>query len=311
MNLLRTFSTELSGIVERASPAVLHLQVLRGGRRELLSGSGFLFTPDGYALTNSHVLRDADAVEATLPDGRTVLADVVGSDPATDLAVLRLGSEARFPWIDLGDSNELRVGDFVIAVGSPLGLTFTVSAGIVSALGRAMRSELAGRAIEGVIQTDAPLNPGNSGGPLLDADGLVVGVNTAIVAPAQGLCFAVPSNTASFVASEILRHGRVRRAWLGISAEGVLLAAKIAREHGLASARGVAVLHVEPESAAAAAGLRVGDVIVRLGGAEIATPSDLISRLDAGAIDAELPVVALRGGARIELTARPRELQKV
>ncbi|MCI0341866.1 MAG: trypsin-like peptidase domain-containing protein [Planctomycetales bacterium] len=314
MSVLKSFSAEVAVLVERVGPAVLHVRTAvdpddpeRGGRGSgVATGSGVLIAPDGYALTNSHVVRGAVGVEAALADGRVVVADVVGDDPATDLALLRLSTEEKTPHVALGDSNALRVGDFVIAVGSPFGLTRTVTSGIVSALGRTLRSET-GRMIEGVIQTDAPLNPGNSGGPLLDAEGRVIGVNTAIFFPAQGLCFAVPSNTASFVVEELLRHGRVRRAWLGIAAAEVLLPALLARAAGLAAPRGVAVEHVERGSPAAAAGLRRGDVIVGLAGKPVATITDLHRLLDRDAIAAALGLEVLRGGRKVALPIRPAE----
>jgi S1-C subfamily serine protease len=306
--LLRSISDAVASVVERVGPSVLHVRAIRERGRGLSSGSGVLFTPDGYGLTNSHVVRGAVAVEAALDDGRTVIADVVGDDPATDLAVLRLGASESLPCAPLGDSGRLRVGDYVIAVGSPFGLAKTVTSGIVSALGRTLRSEQAGRLIEDVIQTDAPLNPGNSGGPLLDAEGRVVGINTAIFFPAQGLCFAVPSGTASFVAAEVLRHGRVRRAWLGVGVEGVTLAARTVRAHGLARPGGVAVRSVEPGGPAAAAGIEAGDIVVALGGKPVATPSDLHRLLTADAIGAALEVEVLRGATKIAMTARPREV---
>ncbi len=313
--ILRSLSAEVAALVERVGPAVLHVRTAvdpedpeRGGRGSgVATGSGVLIAPDGYALTNSHVVRGAVGVEAALSDGRVVLADVVGDDPATDLALLRLTTDDRLPHAALGDSNGLRVGDFVIAVGSPFGLTRTVTSGIVSALGRTLRSET-GRMIEGVIQTDAPLNPGNSGGPLLDADGRVVGVNTAIFFPAQGLCFAVPSNTASFVVEEILRHGRVRRAWLGIAAAEVLLPARLAREAGIAAARGVLVQGVERGSPAAAAAVRPGDVLVGFAGKPVGTVTDLHRLLGRDAIETALPLDLLRDGRRRTTTIRPVEV---
>jgi S1-C subfamily serine protease len=238
MTLLNSLSDEVASIVETVSPAVVHVRAIgapgRSGRSGSASGSGVLVSPEGEILTNSHVVRGAAAVEAELADGRTLIADVAGDDPATDLARLVVAGGAPLPWAPLGDSNVLRVGDFAIAVGSPLGLARTVTLGIVSALGRTLRGE-GGRAIEGVIQTDAPLNPGNSGGPLLDGSGRVVGINTAIVLGAQGLCFAVPSNTASFVLAQFRAHGRVRRAWLGIGGEEVLVPAAVAQKEGLPS----------------------------------------------------------------------------
>lgn len=320
MNILRSLSDEVAGIVEKVGPAVLHVRALREERRGtgLASGSGVVVSPDGFALTNSHVVHGAAGIEAALPDGRTVLADLVGEDPATDLAVLRLSAVQGAPPLAcarLGDSNRLRVGDYAIAVGSPFGLAFTVTTGIVSALGRSLRSEATGRPIEGVIQTDAPLNPGNSGGPLLDADGRVVGINTAIFFPAQGLCFAVPSNTASFVIGEVLRHGRVRRAWLGIAAEEVLVPARVARENGLppassgvSAARGVAVGRVESGTPAQAAGLKEGDVIVGLGGRRIESVSDLHKVLGGDAIGQVLGLEVLREGRKRTFSVRPVEI---
>jgi S1-C subfamily serine protease len=305
VSLLRSLSDELASVVERAGPSVLHVRAMRERRPGVSGGSGVLVSPDGFALTNSHVVHGATAVEADTPEGRTLVADVVGDDPATDLAVLRLPSDAPLACSTLGDSNALRVGDVVLAVGSPYGLSFTVTAGIVSALGRTIRSQAAGRMIEGVIQTDAPLNPGNSGGPLLDVEGRVVGVNTALLDGAQGLCFAVPSDTASFVLSEILRHGRVRRAWLGIGAEDAVLPAPVARREGLRAPRGVLVRHVEPGGPAGVAGLRPGDVLVRFDGRDVTNVADLHRVLDAGAIDRDLPLDVLRGGRREPVLVRP------
>lgn len=309
MSILQSLSNELASVVETVGPAVLHIGALRAGRRGsgLAGGSGVVISPDGLALTNSHVVHGATGIEAALADGRTLLADLVGDDPATDLALLRLSSSQRFAHAQLGDSNALRVGEFVIAVGSPFGLARTVTCGIVSALGRTLAGQ-GGRAIEGVIQTDAPLNPGNSGGPLLSTSGSVVGINTAVVQRAQGLCFAVPANTASFVVGELLSHGRVRRAWLGVGAEEVLLPAPAAKSLGLSAPRGVAVRSVEPASPAALAGVQAADVIVALGGKPVASVADLHKQLGAQAIGANLALSVVRGGRRLELSVRPREL---
>jgi S1-C subfamily serine protease len=311
MSLLLSLSDEVAGVVERVSPAVIHVRAIRGGSPGLASGSGIVVSSEGYALTNSHVVRGATGIEAELSDGRTLIADLVGDDPATDLALLKLPSAVPLAFAHLGDSNVLRVGDFAIAVGSPLGLARTVTLGIVSALGRSLRSEIAGRMIEGVIQTDAPLNPGNSGGPLLDGTGRVVGINTAIVLGAQGLCFAVPSNTASFVKAEILVHGRVRRAWLGIGAEEVLLPSLIVRDNALESNRAVAVRSVEHGSPAEQAGLLPRDVIVRLGQRTMASVADLHRALSGDAIGAALLIEVLRDAKKRTLTIRPVELRSV
>lgn len=273
----------------------------------MASGSAVLIDSDGYVLTNSHVVRGATAIEADLSDGRSRIADVVGDDPSTDLALLRVHDVGGIAHARLGDSNRLRVGDFALALGSPLGLARTVTLGIVSALGRTLRSEAAGRVIEGVIQTDAPLNPGNSGGPLVDASGAVVGINTAVVAGAQGLCFAIPSNTAAFVASEIRAHGRVRRAWLGIGAEEVLIPKAAADALKLASPRGVAVRTIEPNSPAQRAGVAPRDVITAVGGKAIASVADLHRALNHEAIGAELALDLLRSGESQRLWIRPVE----
>ena len=305
MSTLHTLSDEIARLVESVSPAVVHVRALRPGRHGTATGSGVLVDRDGHLLTNSHVVRGATAVEAEIADGRTAIADVIGDDPATDLALLRV-ADAGLPGAVLGDSNRLRVGDVVLAVGSPLGLARTVTMGIVSALGRTLAGA-EGRAIEGVIQTDAPLNPGNSGGPLLDASGSVVGINTAVAAGAQGLCFAVPSNTAAFVAAECRAHGRVRRAWIGLAAEEVLVPAPAARDLGLAAPRGVLVRSVDAGGPAARAGLRARDVVVALAGQAVASVADLHRRLGADAIGARLEIEFVRDGARQRAPIQPIE----
>jgi S1-C subfamily serine protease len=307
LGVLRSLSDEIAAVVEKTGPAVLHVRTIHARRSRLGGGSGVVLTPDGYALTNSHVVRDAAAIEGELADGSSVIVDLVGQDPATDLALLKLQASGAIPHAGLGDSNAVRVGDVVIAVGSPFGLARTVTAGIVSALGRTLPGGPGGRAIEGVIQTDAPLNPGNSGGPLLDAEGQVIGINTAVQLGAQGLCFAVPSNTASHVTSEILAHGRVRRAWLGVGAEEVLLPMAVARRAGLESQRGIVVRSVEPGSPAERAGLERGDVIVSIREARLQSVADLHRLLDGRAIGVELPLEIVRGGLLTPLAVRPVE----
>jgi len=309
MSVLASFADEASAVVEQVRPAVLHVRTLRSGRGRLGGGSGVLVTPDGYALTNSHVLAGASAIEVELSDGRHLLPDVVGDDPATDLALLKVSGEASFPHAELGDSNALRVGEIVLAIGSPFGLAHTVTLGIVSALGRSLAGP-GGRRIEGVVQTDALLNPGNSGGPLVDARARVVGINTAIHPAGQGLCFSVPSNTAAFVIGEILQHGRVRRARIGIVAEEVLVPAPIARSAGLGSPRGVGVRRIEAGSPAARAGIARGDVIVRFAGRRTETVPDLHRLLDAEAIGTEVTVGLLRAGRELERRIEPEDVRQ-
>ncbi|MEM9380078.1 MAG: trypsin-like peptidase domain-containing protein [Planctomycetota bacterium] len=310
MNALRFLSDDVARVVRDVSPAVAHIRTLVGGRSRLSGGSGVAVAPDGSILTNSHVVRGATAVEVELTDGRTVVADVVGDDPATDLALLHVATDPAVSHADLADSNAVRVGDVVLAIGSPYGLASTVTMGIVSALGRTLDAP-GGRTIDGVLQTDALLNPGNSGGPLVDAEGRVVGINTAVHARGQGLCFAVPSNTAAYVLGQLRRHGRVLRAWLGIGAEEVAFPARLARDHDLGAARGVAVRTVVAGGPADAAGLRRGDVIVQVGEARIETVADLHRTLGGGAIDAPVDVVLLRSGKLERRIARPGEAPRV
>jgi S1-C subfamily serine protease len=310
MKILKGLADEVSSVVERVGPAVVHVRALGKAdarRSGMASGSGVAIAPGGFVLTNSHVVHDSAGIEVELSDGRTAIADLAGDDPATDLALLRLESAGDAPHVDLADSNAVRVGDFAIAVGSPFGLTRTVTFGIVSALGRTLRSSV-GRAIEGVIQTDAPLNPGNSGGPLVDAEGKVIGVNTAIVLGGQGVCFAVPSNTASFVIREILTFGRVRRAFLGISGEEVLVPGEVVQRLELESNRGVLVREVHAGSPAADSGLRPGDVLVRCNGRTLRSVADLHRTLGREAIGHELELGVVRRGARVEVKVRPAEL---
>lgn len=311
MDSLRSLSDQIADLVERVSPAVGHVRTLHGNRARLGGGSCVVVSEGGLALTNSHVVRGSTAVEVELEEGRAELADVVGDDPFTDLALLRLTRERPYPALALGDSNALRVGEIVLAVGSPFGLARTVTVGIVSALGRILVGAR-GRVIEGVIQTDAQLNPGNSGGPLIDVEGRVTGINTAMHPGGSGLCFAVPANTARFVMAEIESHGRVRRGYLGLSAEEVVLPRAVVERHGLGSARAVAIRAVEPGSPADAAGLLDGDVLVRLAGKPVATVSDLHRLLIGAVIGRKLELDVLRGGAwrsvrvePVELSARP------
>ncbi|GBD29803.1 Putative serine protease HhoB [bacterium HR32] len=307
---LDAYSRAVVRAVERVGPAVVSVGSVRRGRsaaREALAGgSGLVLTPDGYVLTNHHVVQGADRVEVRLPDGRAVAARRVGEDPHTDLALLQL-PVADLAAAELGDSSRLRVGQLVVAIGNPLGFAATVTAGVVSALGRTLYSQT-GRLIENVIQTDAALNPGNSGGPLADAQGRVVGVNTAVIAAAQGLCFAIPVNTARWVAAQLLREGRVRRAYLGVAAQPARLARRAVLEHRLDSEQAAQVVHVESGSAADRAGLRPGDVVVRAGDRAVRSPEDLQLALGQHVPGKPLRLWALREGQLLHLEAVPTEL---
>ena len=311
--LLDAYSAAVSGAVERVGPAVVHLKVAtraEGGRQGpggtlAGSGSGFAFTPDGFILTNSHVVHGAGAMRVTLADGATYPATLVGDDPDTDLAVVRVSSSA-LPHAELGDSGALKPGHLVIAIGNPLGFQATVTAGVVSALGRTMRSR-SGRLIDQIIQTDAALNPGNSGGPLVNSRGHVIGVNTAVIAGAQGICFAIPVNTARFVASRLMRDGRVRRSYVGVIGQSVRLSRRLIHEHRLTVQGGVLVTGVEPDSPAARAGLRERDIIVGLAGSVVGSVDDLQRLLTGERIGAAEPVVVLRNGEQRTLRLVPTE----
>jgi S1-C subfamily serine protease len=308
--LLDAYSQAVVRVAEAVGPAVVnitavHRSVARTPQGPIPyeqpgGGSGVVIAPDGYVLTNSHVVHGATRLEVALADGRTFPAQLVGDDPATDLAVVRIGA-AGLPVAELGDSDKLRVGQVVIAIGNPLGFQATVTAGVVSALGRSLRGQ-DGRLIEGIIQTDAALNPGNSGGPLVDSRGRVVGINTAVIRGAQGICFAVPANTARWVAGLLIREGKVRRAYLGIAGEPRHLHAAVARELGLADGRAIGVLQVLPDSPASRAGLRVGDLLVSLGGEPTEGVGDVQRYLGRVPADARVEAVVVRGGQRVSLT---------
>src|SRR5690349_6996169 len=309
--LLDAYSQAVIGAVERVGPAVVHLEVhtprTRGRQRGVSvgTGSGFFFTPDGFLLTNSHVVRGAEAIRATSSDCTTHSAHLVGDDPDTDLAVLRVDQSAP-AFATLGDSAALRPGQLVIAIGNPLGFQATVTAGVVSALGRTMRSD-SGRLIEDVVQTDAAINPGNSGGPLVSSSGDVVGVNTAIISGAQGICFAIPSRTAEFVASRLIRDGRVRRAYIGIAGQTIRLTRRQADRYHLSAPGAVLVTSVEELSPAARSGVVPRDLIVSVGGVPVTTVDDLHRRLTESAIGSAIEVVVFRGGLRRQFEVVPSE----
>lgn len=306
--LLDAYSHAVSSAVARVRPAVVHIGVERAPRRGQKhggSGSGFMITPDGYLLTNSHVAAAAVSLQATLPDGRIVPGELVGDDADSDLAVVKVGAD-ELAHARLGDSSRVRVGQVAIAIGSPYGFQHTVTAGIISALGRSMRSAT-GRLLDNIIQTDAALNPGNSGGPLVDATGTVIGVNTAVILPAQGICFAIAANTAERVAVALIREGRVRRAYLGVSAQDLPLPRRFVRHFNLAHETGARIDSVAPDSPAALAGLRTGDIIVGLADAPITGVDDLQRLLTGGRIGETVPVILLRRDQRLTLSITPRE----
>jgi len=290
--LIDAYSAAVSGAVAAAHPAVVHLEV-RGNDAPGGSGSGFFISPDGYLLTNSHVVHASTTRTVFLADGRKLPADLIGDDPDTDLAVLRVSAD-ELAHLALADSDAVRPGQIAIAIGSPMGFQQTVTAGIVSGLGRSLRGA-SGRLIDSVIQTDAALNPGNSGGPLVDTRGEVIGVNTAIIRPAQGICFAIASNTARWVAAWLIKDGRIRRSFIGVAGQNVPLIRKVARYHRLDQATGVLVAGLEPASPAARAGLLEGDIVLALDGVPTPAVDALHKQLTGDRIGERAIVTFLRG----------------
>lgn len=302
--LLDAYSRAVTRAAEMVSSAVVNVEVRQrpGGRG---SGSGFLFTPDGLILTNSHVVHRAAHMDVTLTDGRQMHADLVGEDPDTDLAILRIDAPGLSP-VRLGDSRSLRVGQVVIAIGNPYGFQYSVTAGVVSALGRSLRAQ-SGRLIDNVIQTDAALNPGNSGGPLVTAQGQVVGVNTAVILPAQGLCFAIPINTAKLVAGRLIKDGKVRRGYLGVGGQNVPIPRRLVRAYHLPNETGVLVVSVEDGSPAKRAGLAEGDIIVRYAQHPVAGIDDLHRLLIDEEVGVRSTLAILRASELLTLDIVPAE----
>jgi S1-C subfamily serine protease len=308
--LLDAYSRAVIDVVETVSPAVVRLDVRPAEQaRQGGSGSGVIVSPDGLVLTNSHVVGGASRIRATTADGQRLTAHVVGDDPDTDLALVRINESVTLPFAPFGDSRRLKRGQLVIAIGNPLGFESTVTAGVVSALGRSLRAST-GRLIDDLIQTDAALNPGNSGGPLVSSHGEVVGINTAIIMGAQGICFAIAANTAKFVLGELVRHGRVRRGYIGISAAQTRLPRRLRHEAGVAQDSAVVVAGVEPTSPADRAGLVAGDVLLALDGQAVTGADDLIRILTGDKIGRKVEIDVLREGERRRLALTPEERQR-
>ena len=314
-DLLDAYSAAVTAAAERVSPSVVNVEIrqrpddrqpspsrpmeLRG------SGSGFVFTPDGFILTNSHVVHRASRLGVTLPDGRSFEAHLIGEDPDTDLAVIRVTADGLVP-ATLGDSKSIRVGQLVVAIGNPYGFQCTVTAGVVSALGRSLRSH-SGRLIDDVVQTDAALNPGNSGGPLVTSRGEVIGVNTAVILPAQGLCFAIAINTAKHVAGLLIRNGKIRRGHIGVAGQNVTLQRRLVHQHSLAVTSGILVISLEPKGPAHRAGLREGDVIVAYGSHPVASIDELHRLLTEEQVGTKIGLTFLRSGEKLTLEVVPEE----
>ena len=309
-DLLDAYSRAVVGVVDKVGPAVVSIGVRKRTRSPRYgqegAGSGVIIAPDGFVLTNHHVVEGAEDVQVRLTDGRSFSAHLVGSDPATDLAVVR-AEASNLPTADLGDSDSLRVGQLVIAIGNPLGFQSTVSTGVISALGRALRSQ-SGRLIENVIQTDVPLNPGNSGGPLVDSRGRVIGINTAMIFMAQGISFAVPVNTVKWVVGELVTRGKVRRAYLGIAGQVRPIGRRIQRHLELQAATAVEVVSVEEEGPAHRAGVREGDLMLSVNGKSVGSVDDIHRLLTGWSAGSPLNLTVLRNGERLQVQIIPGEM---
>ncbi|HXB60108.1 MAG TPA: trypsin-like peptidase domain-containing protein [Candidatus Acidoferrales bacterium] len=314
--LLDSYSNTITGVVEKVGAAVVNIRVHKTQRDSQPgqrgpeaggSGSGFVIAPDGFILTNSHVVHGADKLEVTLADGQVFPAWLIGEDPESDLAVIRISTQQQLSYAHLADSKTVRVGQIAVAIGSPFGFQQTVTAGVVSALGRSMRSQ-SGRLIDNVIQTDAALNPGNSGGPLVNSRGEVIGVNTAIILPAQGICFAIASNTAEFVAAWLIKEGRIRRSWIGVMGQNAPIHRRVVRFHRLAAEHGILVAGTEPNSPAKRAGLLEGDVIVAFAGEPVSSIDELHHHLVADLIGIPTTLTLIRYTEKVDVTVTPEEL---
>jgi S1-C subfamily serine protease len=316
-SLLDAYSKAVVQAAEKISPSVVFINATktfpqsrgaasREQREAHGSGSGFIFTPDGFILTNSHVVHDTSRLTVALSDGRRFEAAMVGDDPASDVAVIRISAGGLVAAAPLGDSEKIRVGQLAIAIGNPYGFQYSVTAGVVSALGRSLRSD-SGRLIDNVIQTDAALNPGNSGGPLVNSNGEVIGVNTAVILPAQGLCFAVAINTAKFVAARLIKDGKIRRAYLGLGGQNVTIPRIVVRSQQLKTEAGVLVISVEKQSPAERAGLSHGDVIIALDGAPVRSVDDLHKILTEARIGSSCELTLLRQSQKIVLPVVAQE----
>ena len=305
LDLLDAYSQAVASTVQQAGPAVVHIQARSGKRGGGGTGSGFLISPDGFVMTNSHVVHGADEVRAQTPDGRESTAEIIGDDPDTDLAVLRIGLPD-LHHLGFADSQKIAVGQIAVAIGNPLGLDNTVTAGIVSALGRTFPSRT-GRLIDNVLQTDAALNPGNSGGPLLDTRGRVIGVNTAVIPAAQGISFAIGSKTAEFIASWLIKEGRIRRGYIGVAGQDVSIHERVARFHHLRQRSGILVHTIEKDSAATEAGLEVNDILIWLDHEELRSVHELHRLLVLREPNRKSRLTVLRKHQIVHLWITPRE----